>query len=810
MFDAYRKWLGIPAGQRPPTHYQLLGIAPDEQDCDVINAAVVRQSAFVRNFQTGEHGADAARLLNEIAAAKICLLDAAKRAQYDARLTPPAKPAPPGRAGVNPNQRSSSLTAPQSELAPGRRSAAMRPVNRSTPSVEAYPLRAPRSAAQSPAVDSASGIWTDLESLPAPQPAARLTPVKKKPLPEWQWALPVAVGVPVVVALLIAVLTRKPAAVAVVGQLHPATTATSPPAPPAVPSQAPPTYFPSAAPLPTARPGPTFSPSPQAAFPVTTTPDSSAAPASRNPADGNPAPTTSASAASPFNTPAAVGGPSPIVSPGEETSVEVEGPSWSDGSTYSITAPSGAAITFAHGNGPFVAVGQEVYSLPTGKPVGRTGRMPRPNVSAALSADGKYFAIADAGTLEVRDTKTGNALDAWQAASNLGFVEIIGFADADHLITSAPGSGVQVWKISTGKPIKEVKVEGHVRSATLSNDGRYLALAVMNYGIVIYDVLRGPTRGKGKISARIPIVARERSFFDVAGMSFSSSGEEIAALCENGARLLCWDKTTRLAFEHVLATSAMIGGAAFHEGPAVEWAPGGRGWLLQGRTFLDRERRRVTWFLKTDHGSSARRRFIGDDRLLVVRGRRGDRELVDMQIPWKQIDDSFAAMKDPNADAWLGPQAPAAVLVKVSSASDGTPPEQLAAELTRLFAARLGDDGVPIAESGAAVFSIDYSETYHPPQTISPPAAVSRLRINIPPRQIPGHTSCSMTIRFQTNGNANDLWTTTIHASAPDDAKVGQRSSVYAELGRKLQSAVLPFFIPKDNSLVSLPAVLHP
>ena len=31
-FDPYRKWLGIPAGSRPPSHYQVLGIDPGERD----------------------------------------------------------------------------------------------------------------------------------------------------------------------------------------------------------------------------------------------------------------------------------------------------------------------------------------------------------------------------------------------------------------------------------------------------------------------------------------------------------------------------------------------------------------------------------------------------------------------------------------------------------------------------------------------------------------------------------------------------------------------------------------------------------
>lgn len=95
MFDPYRKWLGIPEDQRPPTHYQMLGISPDERDPDVIEAAVVRQSAYVRNFQAGQFGDHAAKILTEIAAARHCLLDAGRRAQYDAELKAKLKPLRP-------------------------------------------------------------------------------------------------------------------------------------------------------------------------------------------------------------------------------------------------------------------------------------------------------------------------------------------------------------------------------------------------------------------------------------------------------------------------------------------------------------------------------------------------------------------------------------------------------------------------------------------------------------------------------------------------------------------------------------------
>jgi WD40 repeat protein len=86
MFDPYHKWLGIPEDQRPPTYYQLLGVAPPETDREVIEEMALRQTSHVRTYQTGPHAADCTRLLNEIAHARTVLLNPARRRAYDAHL----------------------------------------------------------------------------------------------------------------------------------------------------------------------------------------------------------------------------------------------------------------------------------------------------------------------------------------------------------------------------------------------------------------------------------------------------------------------------------------------------------------------------------------------------------------------------------------------------------------------------------------------------------------------------------------------------------------------------------------------------
>ena len=62
MFDPYRKWLGIPPKDQPPNYYRLLSLELYESDLDVIEGAADRQMGFVRQYQSGEHAAIAAKL----------------------------------------------------------------------------------------------------------------------------------------------------------------------------------------------------------------------------------------------------------------------------------------------------------------------------------------------------------------------------------------------------------------------------------------------------------------------------------------------------------------------------------------------------------------------------------------------------------------------------------------------------------------------------------------------------------------------------------------------------------------------------
>jgi len=117
-FDPYLTWLGIRDPQRPPNYYRLLGVDLFEDDPNVLTHAADRQMAHVRTFQTGKYSALSQRLLNELAAAKLCLLNPQKKAEYDAQLRRQLPKA--GRAGAQPPPVPPATGCPSPAVAPLR------------------------------------------------------------------------------------------------------------------------------------------------------------------------------------------------------------------------------------------------------------------------------------------------------------------------------------------------------------------------------------------------------------------------------------------------------------------------------------------------------------------------------------------------------------------------------------------------------------------------------------------------------------------------------------------------------------------
>lgn len=219
-FNPYYTWLGIPLAEQPPNHYRLLGLAPFEPDPQVIAHSADRYLGYVRTLKTGPQAAIAQKILNELTAAKRCLLETEKRAEYDARLRaslPPAPaptPAAPAAAGAPAWLKSATpaaVPAPQPVLAPVRPISpleAKAPVKRKAPVEPRLPVHSDAEDAtydlKSPLAKGTSfGEELSLEQLAELPPPARLRDLSRQgSRPAGPRPTKLVVGLCAVVALL--------------------------------------------------------------------------------------------------------------------------------------------------------------------------------------------------------------------------------------------------------------------------------------------------------------------------------------------------------------------------------------------------------------------------------------------------------------------------------------------------------------------------------------------------------------------------------------------------------------------------------
>lgn len=85
-FDAYYVWLGITPEQRPASYYRLLDVRPFEADPMIIETGFNRRMAYLRTIKDGEHLELAEKLKDELTEARLCLMNPAKKKDYDADL----------------------------------------------------------------------------------------------------------------------------------------------------------------------------------------------------------------------------------------------------------------------------------------------------------------------------------------------------------------------------------------------------------------------------------------------------------------------------------------------------------------------------------------------------------------------------------------------------------------------------------------------------------------------------------------------------------------------------------------------------
>ena len=123
-FDPYYRWLGIAVEEQPPHYYRLLGLNPLESDPEVIALAADRQMSHIKSLAGGKQAEASQKLLNELAHARVELLNAKRKQAYDHQLRQALSAAtpPPLAAGATPPLRQQFHSRPilwQSKTRPG-------------------------------------------------------------------------------------------------------------------------------------------------------------------------------------------------------------------------------------------------------------------------------------------------------------------------------------------------------------------------------------------------------------------------------------------------------------------------------------------------------------------------------------------------------------------------------------------------------------------------------------------------------------------------------------------------------------------
>ena len=174
-----------------------------------------------------------------------------------------------------------------------------------------------------------------------------------------------------------------------------------------------------------------------------------------------------------------------------------------------------------------------LWTLKNGRPAGKPRSFVTPSAlaSAALSPDGRSFAVGGAEGVDIYDAATMDKRTTLPGTATVQRL-IVFTAGGRFLVTGSFKGWTRVWSTRTWKPVTP-RLAGHnsvVVAASMSPDGRTLATGSFDGAVVLYDL-----RTEKPIGAPLPAVANR-----VAAPAFSPDGAYLYALT-NAGRQYRWD-----------------------------------------------------------------------------------------------------------------------------------------------------------------------------------------------------------------------------------------------------------------------------
>jgi len=496
---------------------------------------------------------------------------------------------------------------------------------------------------------------------------------------------------------------------------------------------------------------------------------------------------------------------------------------------YAIAVPSGQGVIFPTTPSPFVALGRnenptdvrQVFDLRTRKPVGSIKGKGDVSRDAKISPDGQFLLTELKGgpptqsrSIVVWSFRTGQAARTIEASPTPATIHLLGFAGGNQPVTAryiGPGDLISVWDVETGKLARELLGPPSFSkdAVAISPGGRYLAVISIEPHLVVFDLTTG--RKVGEVA--FPNAGNPE------GLTFSPDGTELAGVFAPGmdTKILVWDVAKgEVVVDHLIKGMVKLNtpGGQNIPGHTIDWLPDGSAWLLYSHTLVDRANGRLVWTFRPAPGDiyGAPRVLIDADRMLAVVGPPEARRLEIIPLPWAKVDAAQKAI-EAKAPAHVRPGQAVSLKVEVGKVRFGTP-AGTRDELIKALTERLDAEGIEVAEGKPTVLHVRYTEAAGETlQEMKGNGPLPGFGGGTPTGRTVQATKASCDLAWEVAASKKPLWSDHMDfdprnlmvRGEASDAKA--REAVFGMIRGGLAGKLLPYFIPKDAALATLPGV---
>ena len=483
--------------------------------------------------------------------------------------------------------------------------------------------------------------------------------------------------------------------------------------------------------------------------------------------------------------------------------------------------------TFGEFGCPVAVVGTSVWELQTGKKRSTLQGEYDPWSLRCLSDDGRFFAATDKGANQSEAT-----VMVWDTQSGQKVFEIPGFKEKtyDYLIVSRNkylilggrySHELEAWDIESKKQAKVIptplrRVEDDKISFT--SDGRFFA-CVADDGIGAINTATGKIAvmmqdpaapNKPAAKGKRPLVDPNRIKSDleskfirtwIDAIAFSFNNQELAAVSRHDPpRLFIWNTAGKLTDTIVLPRAAC-------SQKRLVWLPDGAGWVIDGN-FIDRKTKRVVAAIRRTYTPELQLHLADLNTLLATAGERTE-TLTARPIPWKEIRASLAKL-DEGADAYISPQHPVTVALDMQNVRSA--PEQVRQLIYDSVVKRLARDKIEVKADQPTILVLRYAEKAGDLVAVYSRQSVWDFR-GVDTGQRVTESEGTIVAELLADGGQTLLWRDSIKAwnsrsftTDVNDETV--RQSMLENLARRLDELSIPYFLPKSEEEIALPAIL--